>query len=371
MKNLILILLSSFFLSGCLGGYSSYRIDEKEAGFASGSFDKIDYLVSTKSRETGIPGGVLVIRRNNHLIYRKAFGKKSPFSDRGSIDEATLFDTASLTKPMAGVPAAILMGNKFNLTVDPFSLVSHSSGVCDELNTVDFNETILQRLDNPETCFLPGEMDCYSNFAYAVLGNYFAQEFENQAIETIRDEFWNPIGINTFTYFPQNSNNIAVSGINARGEELVGVPYDPLSHLMLAKLNMVPLQSGLFATGDDVAYFFDYLLFNEDKSERLAKLRALLFEGVAGRESCLKENQFVYRSLGGLYSPTEPPLAPTGSPAGRYFFQSGYTGCFVWVDIETGTVVAFLSNAVASTDFDDFADYSHELVRTIWRGLMP
>ena len=74
-------------------------------------------------------------------------------------------------------------------------------------------------------------------------------------------------------------------------------------------------------------------------------------------------------SCGGLESPRTLPFAPDGTRPGRIYFQTGYTGCLLWVDTQSGTSVALLTNASLTNRLDEWESFSEDVVMAMLRGL--
>src|SRR5438128_3296342 len=88
--------------------------------FAEDRFAPIADAVNAAIARNELPGAVVAVWHKNRVVYREAFGlrAKLPRPEQMSID--TIFDLASLTKPVATAPAIMLLCEKGKLALtDP------------------------------------------------------------------------------------------------------------------------------------------------------------------------------------------------------------------------------------------------------------
>src|SRR5205085_1459598 len=74
---------------------------------ASVALPQVDAIVRDAVDKHQVPGAVVLVGHNGHVIYRKAFGMRSlePRRERMTVD--TIFDVASLTKVIATTPCVM------------------------------------------------------------------------------------------------------------------------------------------------------------------------------------------------------------------------------------------------------------------------
>src|SRR5262245_49872269 len=81
-------------------------------------FSHIDEeLVAAVEREV-FPGAVVLVNHNGVVVYRRAVGFRSMEPRVSPLSETTLFDLASLTKPLATTVAIMLMVKEKILRLD-------------------------------------------------------------------------------------------------------------------------------------------------------------------------------------------------------------------------------------------------------------
>ena len=72
-----------------------------------------------------IPGAVLAVVRNGKMVYLKAYGNKEVYPSTVAMDVNTVFDLASLTKPMATALSVMILIERGQLRlIDKVNLLS-------------------------------------------------------------------------------------------------------------------------------------------------------------------------------------------------------------------------------------------------------
>jgi CubicO group peptidase (beta-lactamase class C family) len=384
LSRLLLICLACAGLWACASHRpaNSSGVTDREAGFGAGTFAELDRLFQEQESRGAITGGALVVRREGRLVYRAAFGRCSDERGARRVTATTLFDVASLTKALAGGPVALDLQRRrvitFPTSTQIARLAMHVSGLNDEVDyprldvllpkLVTADGESLHRLlaeDFPEAFAGRHEFHRYSNTGYVILALLAAAEKPN--VEgVLREEYWAPLGVTRMSFRPDGEESIAASGRAQDGRLLVGEPYDPKAAYLLASGGIVPLHSGLFADAEEVSLFADGLLAASEGSG-MEHLRNSLFGQTMefGRSG----GGGISVSCGGLESPRTLPFAPDGTRPGRIYFQTGYTGCLLWVDTQSGTSVALLTNASLTNRLDEWESFSEDVVMAMLRGL--
>lgn len=366
-------------------------VSEGEAGFEAGTFYQLDMLLDRAGRSGDIPGGALVLRRDGNLVYTNSFGRLYDEREAPPVGPETLFDVASLTKPLAGVPVGILLlqrnGGDAAEAELILRLLNHSSGMNDENDYQWVSEAArrigLSRQNSEqgakadvsgvrtramERLRARSPVYMYSNTGYVILSLLASQSLSDPAAE-IAESFWKPLGVASFTFHPDGGKAIAASGYTAGENRQIGRPFDPLADEMVSLHQMTPLHSGLFATASDVALFADSLQSRALEDDRLKALRRFLIGQPLHLAAVGEPPRSLYVTMGGLESPTSIPYAPDASSAGRIVYQTGYTGCMLWIDTRSKTSLALLTNASLNEDQKAWKELSRRAVGITLRGL--
>ena len=114
MKKIIFGLTLIFFVSSCDQTNSKKNLPENQ-GVSSERLDRIDSYLNKVIKQNQIPGAVALIRRNDKIIYNKAFGYSDVENEiKYSTDD--IFRIASMTKAITSLAVLMLWEEgKFNL----------------------------------------------------------------------------------------------------------------------------------------------------------------------------------------------------------------------------------------------------------------
>ncbi len=320
--------------------------------------------------EDGVfPGGALLVRYRGQIVFHEVCGAASVVPTTTPITRETLFDLASLTKPLATAAALLLLVQEKALALsDPvrrfipsfsgdrkdavtlFHLLNHSAGLPawqPYYHEASHRTTILDSLHAEPLIAPPGTERLYSDLGFILLG---------EVIETVSGErldrfcarrIFTPAGCLTAGFRPLAADSadvppptvsIAATSRLADGRVLRGEVDDDNARAM----GGVAGHAGLFATAAEV--------------DRLLGLwtGALNGCGLFDRKLAM---QFVSRQTGadvpidstwGLGWDTPSPLA---SSSGRFFSAEsfghlGFTGTSIWYDRRTTLGVILLTHRV-------------------------
>src|SRR6185436_17899566 len=70
---------------------------------------KIDATVETSIKRSDCPGAVALVVHKDEVVFRKAYGSRSLKPEQAAMTPNTVFDMASLTKPVATGTLAMLL----------------------------------------------------------------------------------------------------------------------------------------------------------------------------------------------------------------------------------------------------------------------
>ena len=145
MKKIIFALTIIFLVSGCSQTSSTFDLPENQ-GVSSERLDRIDFYLNKAIKDNQIPGAVALIRRNNKIIYNKAFGY-SDVENKIMYSTDDVFRIASMTKAVTSLAVLMLWEEgKFNLD-DPIE--KYIPEFKDLTILTDFNETDSTYLSKP------------------------------------------------------------------------------------------------------------------------------------------------------------------------------------------------------------------------------
>ncbi|HEY1502271.1 MAG TPA: serine hydrolase [Acidobacteriaceae bacterium] len=344
---------------------------------AQNSFDAIDPIVNQGIADHLLPGAVVVVGHNGRVVFRRAYGMRSlePTQERMTLD--TIFDMASLTKPLMTATSIMQLYQKGKLAFDdPVAkylpafgangkqnitireLLTHYSGLPPDLPLGEPWEgkgEAYRRAFAIAPAGPPGEQFVYSDINYVVLGALVEKLSHLTLDEYTRRFIIEPLGLKHTRYLPPESwiPRIAPTqyehGASAYGVPglptgpgdvmLRGVVHDPTSR----RMGGVAGHAGLFSTGDDLAVYAQNLLDRlAGRPSKFPLSRAVL------RKMVTPEQPPGGKALRGFgwdinspYSSNRGSILPVGS-----FGHTGFTGTSLWIDPADDTYVIVLANSV-------------------------
>jgi CubicO group peptidase (beta-lactamase class C family) len=174
-------------------------------------------------REGVFPGAVLLVAREGEVVFFEATGNRSILAETAPMKRDTIFDLASLTKPLATTVAfmklvdtgrvgldqpiselieASPLGDKKDLT--PRLLLNHSAGLVDwkpyYLKLVEFDprerkKVLRDSIIQEPFVYKPGEGNFYSDLGFMLL-EWVIEEREGESMPQVLDRyFYGPLGL--------------------------------------------------------------------------------------------------------------------------------------------------------------------------------
>lgn len=325
-------------------------------------FAAIDELVNQAVAGRQVPGAVVMIGHNGRVVFRKAYGERSLEPMRESMTLDTIFDMASLTKPVITATAIMQLCEQGKLSFnDPVSkylpefaangkqditirqLLTHYSGLPPDLDLTDqwkSREEAYKRAFAIAPATPAGARFVYSDINYIVLGA-LVEKLSGMAENVYaRQNILAPLHLRHTGYLPPDSWRPRIAPTQyTDGVMLRGVVHDPTARCM----GGVAGHAGLFSTASDVAIYAQSLLDRlAGRPSRFPLSRAALQKMVTPEQPATGT---ALRGFGwdieSPYSSNRGEIFPVGS-----FGHTGFTGTSLWLDPTSDTYVIFLSNAV-------------------------
>ena len=340
-------------------------------------FSTIDRLVNQAVDEHQIPGAVVLVGHDGHVVYRRAFGMRSlePTQERMTVD--TIFDMASLTKCLATTTAVMQLYEQGKLGVnDPVAkylpefaangkqditirnLLTHYSGLPPDLNLLEAwhgKEEGYRRAFAVAPTRPPGEQFVYSDINFIVLGA-LVEKLSGMTLDAYTQKYiMEPMGLTHTRYLPPASwipmiaptqweHGAAASG-NPESKTfpgdtmLRGVVHDPTSR----RMGGVAGHAGLFSTADDVAVYAQNLLDRlAGRPSHFPLTQTVVEKMVAPEQPATATSLRAFGwDIDSPYSSNRGTLFPIGS-----FGHTGFTGTSLWMDPVSDTYVIVLANSV-------------------------
>lgn len=338
--------------------------------------DPITRLFSEGIQDGVFPGAVLFVRCKGEIRFHQAIGHTSSLPDASLVDVETIYDLASLTKPLATASSLLLLVQTGQVSLTQIlstileetkdtplgqvalgDLLSHRSGLpawrafsqaysSDVVSEPVFRQqrmqAVLEQILKEPIDRTYSATSVYSDLGYMLLG-FVVERVTGQSLATFtQEQIFRPLQANSLTFGIQDRKekdvlkNIAPTEEDPwRGHLLHGEVHDENA----AALGGIAGHAGLFGT-----------------TQAVAQVTKAWLDGYLGKPSILQQDsvkEFVKAQPGtswglGWDTPSRP------SSSGQWFSPEsfghlGFTGTSIWIDPIRELEVILLSNRVHPT----------------------
>lgn len=332
----------------------------EEVGMESAKLAEIEPVVVEALAAKQMPGCVVLVARQGKIAFLRAFGDRRVEPEREPMTVDTVFDLASLTKPLATASSVMLLVERGKVQLeDPVSrhlpefagqgkesitvrhLLTHQSGLIADNPIGDFADgpaKSVERLFALTPLAKPKERFIYSDVGFMVLGELVRRVSGQDVHEFSRENLYEPLGLSETGYLPHESLRQRAAPTEQReGRWMQGEVHDPRAYA----LGGVAGHAGLFSTAADLAVYAEMLLGEGE----YGGVRVLARETVASMRTPETVPGGGLRALGwdvktGYSSNRGEGFSPQAVGHG------GFTGTAFWIDPKQQLAVIFLSNRV-------------------------
>jgi uncharacterized protein YbbC (DUF1343 family)/CubicO group peptidase (beta-lactamase class C family) len=345
------------------------QVAPAEAGFDGPRLGRVADAVRLAVARGEVPGAVVAVGRKDKLALVLATGDRVRGDRPEPMTRDTIFDLASLTKPVATASAvlALVEDGKLKLTdtlgallpafdnhgkgaITVEQLLRHRAGfVADNplRDYLDGPEKARERLANLDLVAPPGSRFLYSDVNFIVLGLIVESVTGQSLNDFARGRVFERIGMGSTRFRPDDAKGPAFEAEIARTaptEPLVTdhpdqreSVHDPRSRA----LGGIAGHAGLFSTVDDLARFAATVLNAGVAPD--GKTIVWKPETVASFHDAGATPEGERRGLG--WDVDTGFSAPRGDLFGPASFgHTGFTGTSIWIDPDTGVFVILLTS---------------------------
>lgn len=320
---------------------------------------QIEKMVEEEIEKGNFPGAVIYVGNSTDTLLFEAYGYKSEENGLGKMTKDTIFDLASLTKPLATATAVLLLVEEGKIELNAPAgryltmfaqegkegvqvnhLLAHTSGLPAYTNAQNIRnkygspcpQELVQELFAMSLRSKPGEQLNYSCLGYIVLGALVEEVSGMTLAEFTEKHLWNPLRLNDTFFQPHERYHDRIAPTaRVGGEPLIGTVHDPLARLMDGNSG----NAGLFSTAKDIAGY----------------CRMLLNNGQYRRNSILSESSVFFltneqshgRTYGFDVSSSFAWIRGEHSDPAT-ISHSGYTGTSIVLDPENELFIIILTN---------------------------
>jgi uncharacterized protein YbbC (DUF1343 family)/CubicO group peptidase (beta-lactamase class C family) len=326
-------------------------------------FSAIDAAARDAVVSGEIPGLVILVGQGDHILYHRFLGWRQLAPTPEPMTGDTVFDIASLTKPLGTTLAVLSLVERGKIRLDaPLGaylpefrsrlldrtfkdvtirrMLTHSAGFAaaprDRAVAVGFPRAA-RELANLKLDYPPGTGTQYSDTGFILLGEVVRRASGLPLDQYLSRWLFGPLGLSDTTFHPNASLRARAAPTEFHGGHwLRGEVHDPHARL----LGGVAGHAGMFSTARDLARLCR-LLVNEGVLDGRRWLRP---ETVRAMWTPWPHPQSP-RALGwdvtSGFASAMAPFFPAGSVG-----HTGFTGTAVWLDPQTRVYMIILTNRV-------------------------
>jgi len=330
------------------------------------------------------PGAVILVSRAGHVLYHAAFGCRSLEPARAPMQPDTIFDLSSLTKPLATTIAFMLLVKERKVQIDDRvtrffhnfgvhgkthvtfrHLLAHCSGLpgwrpfAREIERIEregrlnfiasrgAKEWVYEQINRERPEYELGARSVYSDLGFMLLGELIEVVSRMPLDRFCHERIFRPLGLRATAF-------VDLTALRTRKLTPVAEMIAPTEHC--------PWRQRLLCgeVHDDNAYAMGGVAGHAGLFANAAEVDALAARLLA----CWRgEDDFVPREIVREFWTRNPTVrdatwalgwdtpSPTGSMAGTRMSRTavghlGFTGTSLWIDLERGVSVVFLTNRV-------------------------
>lgn len=346
--------------------------------------NRLDSAVDAALKRNDCPGAVVVVVHGDDVVFRKAYGLRSVQPDKQPMTPDTIFDLASLTKPVATATCIMLLAERGRLAFsDPVAkhwpefaangkegvtiehCLLHVSGLTADNAIADYAdgpEKSLARIASLKLEAPAGTRFRYSDVGFIVLG-VLVEKLSGQPLDRFaKANIFDPLKMNDTGFKPMEAVWPRVAPTGKRGGQVIrGTVHDPRAFA----LGGIAGHAGLFSTADDLARYCRMLLrMGELDGTRILKPETMTLMTEAREVPAPKDAKNparLFRSRGWDVDTGFSGQRGDGFTRGEGYGHTGFTGTSIWVDPKSRTAVIILTNRVHPDDKGNAAQLRREI----------
>jgi CubicO group peptidase (beta-lactamase class C family) len=354
------ILVVALFSLSAAGEARRSRLADASAadvGLDADRLARIDAVVAAAIKDGRTPGAVVLVVRQGKVALRKAYGQRQVQPHAESMSTDTVFDLASLTKPVATATAILLLVERGKLRLEDRvsthlpafgqhgkdritieHLLLHTSGLPAGNPVRDYDSgraRAIEKINDLRLLADPGKRFVYSDLGFIVLGELVGKVSGAPLDVFCERNIFIPLGLAEMTFRPGKDLAARAAPTEKEGGRwLRGEVHDPRAR----RLGGVAGHAGLFGTADDLAVYAQMLL---DLGSWLGR-RVLSPQSVR----LMTEPRRVPGGLRALGWDVRTRYSSNRGERFDGFGHTGFTGTSLWIDPPSRTAIIVLTNRV-------------------------
>jgi uncharacterized protein YbbC (DUF1343 family) len=332
------------------------------AASTSTDFAEVDTITRDAITSGELPGAVVLVGRGPETLYLRAFGQRAVTPEPAPMTTSTIFDIASLTKPVGTTLAVMALAERGAISLDaPLGrylsefdgsafrevtirrMLTHSAGFPGIVGEATLNggfPRAARALAQLKLDYPPGSGFQYSDVGFILLGEVVRRVSREPLDRYLARTFFKPMGLRDTSFRPPASARDRLAPTERfNGHWLSGVVHDPRARV----LGGVAGHAGMFSTASDLARLCQMLAAEGVLDGR----RYLKAETVRTMWTRSWEGNGT-RALGwdviSAYAAGMASFFPEGSVG-----HTGFTGTSIWIDPARRAYLIILTNRVHPT----------------------
>ena len=326
---------------------------------ADRDFSGIEDAVQTIVAAGDVPGAVVLIGQGDDVLYHRAFGWRTLVPDPAPMRRDTIFDIASLTKPLGTTLAVMTLVERGAVKLDaPLGryvkefrtpahegvtirrLLTHSAGMpaipADRVVKAGF-PAAAAALAKLKLDYAPGTGFQYSDTGFILLGEVVRRVSGERLDRYLQRTVFRPLGLTDTWFHPPAVERPRIAPTEfSNGRLLQGQVHDPRARALAG----VAGHAGMFSTAADVARLCRMLIkggtLDGQKVLKPDTIQLMWTRSTEGRG-----NRALGWDMTSGYANIAAPYFPAGSVG-----HTGFTGTSVWIDPSSRAYVILLTNRV-------------------------
>ncbi len=377
MKKATIFLLS-IIISVAAIAQPLLKVTPEQAGMDSKRLSNVDRIIGESIKKGEIPGAVIAVVRDGKMVYLKAYGNKSVYPDTVKMAVNTVFDLASVSKPVGTAIAFMQLveqgrvrltdnvsmyidgfkpyvdsatGNKIEIRV--IDLLTHSSGLPPYAPVADIvakngapnPKALIDWISNCKRDFKPTTKFQYSCLNFVTLQNILQNITGMKLMDYSKKNVFDVLGMKNTMYNPtgETLKLVAPTEKQKDGSVLLGKVHDPIARILNDGNSG---NAGVFSNAEDLSILAAAMMNGGEYNGRRV-LGKLTVETMTAVPESVKE---LGRSLGwDNYSPYASNNGNLFNPT-KTFGHTGYTGTSIVIDPVSKTAVILLAHRVHPVD---------------------
>jgi len=326
------------------------RCEPGDVALNAATLAKIDAAVEQALAEKLLDGCVVCVGRHGKIAFLKAYGDKKA---------DTIFDLASVTKPVATATAIMLLAQQGKLKIDdPVAkylhefdtpekraitirhLLTHVGGIAagpggDRSDPKEYRERLLNMKPNSQ----PGEKYVYSCASFIMLGEIVERVSGQNLNEFTQEHVFQPLGMNDTCFVPNEELSCRAAAVPFPDSSRKA---GQVNDFQAFALGGIAGNAGLFSTASDLAVFATMML---NQGESLDGKR-ILDRNTVKEMTSPNPIPDGFRGLGWSMQVggERPDVHRPKNMSPAAYGHGGWTGNAFWIDPQYDLFTIFLSN---------------------------